>query len=125
MEITRSQHNHGATVERLIAAIEQRGIKVFAQIDHAAAARAAGLELDDEEVVLFGNPKAGTRLMQEDRRVGIELPLRILVWHDGDEVLLGYNDPRELTESYMLEQHVAVLEAMSTLLGELVTAAAG
>jgi uncharacterized protein (DUF302 family) len=123
--VARSQNSHAETVERLMQAIDKRGVKMFALIDHADAARQAGLELEDEQVVIFGNPKAGTGLMQEDRRVGIELPLRILVWRDRNEVLLGYNDPRELADRYQVEQHAGVLDAMSGLLGELVTEAAG
>jgi uncharacterized protein (DUF302 family) len=120
-----SRHDHPTTVERLISAIETRGIRVFARIDHAAAAREAGLELDDEQVVIFGNPKAGTGLMQQDPRVGIDLPLRILIWRKGDEVTLGYDDPRELADRYRLGQQTAVLDAMAGLLSALVGEAAG
>jgi uncharacterized protein (DUF302 family) len=59
-------------------------------------ARAEGLELPDEEVIVFGNPRAGTLLMQADPRIGIELPLRILVWAGAQGVELGYDDPRDL-----------------------------
>ena len=120
MLITRSPHDYRETVERLLAAIEQRGITVFARIDHAAAAREVGLSLADEEVVVFGNPKAGTGLMQEDPTVGIELPLRILIWGGKDGVHLGYEDPRELAGSYALAGHTAVLDAMADLLESLV-----
>jgi uncharacterized protein (DUF302 family) len=121
----RSRHDHAETVRRLIAAIEQRGMTVFARIDHAAAAREVGLELSDEQVVLFGNPRAGTALMQDDPTVGIELPLRVVVWRSGDVVLLGYNDPRELADRYHLESHMATLQTMSTLLADLVGEAGG
>ena len=69
---------------------------MFGRIDHAAAARESGLELPDEEVVVFGNPRAGTPLMRSDPRIAIQLPLCILVWADAEGVLLGYGDPREL-----------------------------
>ena len=69
---------------------------MFARIDHAAGAHESGLELEDEQVILFGNPRSGTPLMQDDRRIGIELPLRILLWRDGADVHIGYADPREL-----------------------------
>jgi uncharacterized protein (DUF302 family) len=88
------------TVNALTDAIERRGLTVFARVDHAAGAREAGLELEDEQVVLFGNPRSGTPLMQDDRRIGIELPLRILVWSQGDDVRVGYNDPRGLAPAY-------------------------
>jgi uncharacterized protein (DUF302 family) len=92
---------------------------VFARIDHAAGAREAGLELADEQVIMFGNPRAGTALMQSDPRIGIELPLRVLVWDTGEGVMLGHNDPRELADRYDVDAHVATLEMMSTVLAEL------
>jgi uncharacterized protein (DUF302 family) len=122
----RSRYGYRETVARLVEAIEDRGLTVFARIDHAAAARAAGLELADEEVVLFGNPRAGTPLMQSDPRVGVDLPLRILVWADVDAVLLGFRDPRDLGDVYDLAaEHQTILEQMAALLGELVEHAAG
>jgi uncharacterized protein (DUF302 family) len=121
----RSASGYSETVRSLLAAIERRGLKVFARIDHAAAAREVGLELADEEVVLFGNPRGGTPLMQEDRRIGIELPLRMLVWREGENVLLGYRDPRELSGTYDVAGHQGTLEQMARLLEELAAEAAG
>ena len=122
----RSASGYSETVLRLVDAIESRGLTVFARIDHAAAAREAGLELADEQVVLFGNPRAGAPLMQSDPRIGVELPLRILVWADADGVVLGYRDPRELAGPYdIAAEHQAILEQMATLLGALADEAAG
>ncbi len=120
----RSTSSYVETTRSLLDAIERRGLTVFARIDHAAAARAAGLELPDEEVVLFGTPQAGTPLMQSDRQIGIELPLRMLVWRDGEAVLLGYRDPRELSSAYDVASHQATLEQMASLLETLATEAA-
>jgi uncharacterized protein (DUF302 family) len=125
MVVSRSSSDHPTTVGRLVAAIEQRGLTVFARFDHAAAARDAGLELGEELVVVFGNPQSGTPLMQSDPRVGIELPLRILVWDSPDGVRLGYNDPRELGGEYELGDHGEILERMAGLLQQLVAEAAG
>jgi uncharacterized protein (DUF302 family) len=125
MVTRRSTSGYSETVARLVEAIESHGLTVFARIDHAAGAREAGLELADEEVVLFGSPRAGTPLMQSDPRIGIELPLRILVWADDDGVLLGFRDPRELGDAYDLaERDQAILEQMATLLAGLVDGAA-
>jgi uncharacterized protein (DUF302 family) len=124
MIVKRSVSGYASTTRSLVEAIERRGLTVFARIDHAAAARRVGLELADEEVVLFGNPRSGTPLMQSDRRVGIELPLRMLVWREGEDVLLAYRDPRELSGTYELAQHRSTLEQMATLLDELATEAA-
>ena len=117
MIVTRSTHDYAATHAALLHAIEQRGLTVFTRVNHAAAARDAGLDMADEEVVLFGNPRAGTPLMQADPRVGIELPLRILVWADDQGALVGFRDPRELREAYDLESEAAKLDAMADLLG--------
>ena len=125
MLVTRSTSGYAETVKRLTEAIARRGLTVFARFDHAAAAKEAGLELGPEEVVVFGNPRAGTPLMESDPRIGIELPLRMLVWEEGEGALLGYNDPRELAGRYDVELHHATLETMSALLAELAADAAG
>ena len=125
MIVTRSASDYATTVARLTDALDKRGIAVFARIDHAAAARDAGLELADELVVVFGNPRAGTPLMQSDPTVGIELPLRMLIWSSAAGVQLGYEDPRELADRYELSQNTATLEAMAGLLAELAAVAAG
>src|SRR4051794_6012116 len=126
MVTKRSVSGYDETVRRLVEAVESRGLTVFARIDHAAGAREAGLELAAEQVVLFGNPRAGTPLMQSDPRIGVELPLRILVWADAEGVLLGFRDPRELAATYDLTpEHEAILGRMTELLGELVEQAAG
>jgi uncharacterized protein (DUF302 family) len=114
--VKRSASGHQKTVGRLSEAIERRGLTVFARIDHAGAARESGLELADEEVVAFGNPRTGTPLMRSDPRIGVELPLRILVWADAEGVWLGYRDPRELAAEYDVAQHESTLEQMATLL---------
>lgn len=123
--VTPSTSDYPATISSLLGAIEQRGLTVFARVDHAAGAREAGLELSDEEVVLFGSPKSGTPLMQDDPRIGIELPLRILVWREGDAVLLGHHDPRGLSGTYKVAGHEPTLAQMASLLEQLVTEAAG
>jgi uncharacterized protein (DUF302 family) len=120
----RSASGYSETVRSLLAAIERRGLTLFARIDHAAAAREVGLELADEEVVLFGNPRGGTPLMQEDRRIGIELPMRMLVWREGEDVLLAYRDPRELSGTYDVAGRQGDLEQMAGLLEELAAEAA-
>ncbi len=125
MIVQQSGVDYSETVEALLATIGQRGLTVFARIDHAAGARAAGLELADEQVIVFGSPLSGTPLMQSDPRVGIELPLRMLVWRDGEDVLVGHDDPRELAERYEVSSHRDTLEKMAALLDGLARAATG
>lgn len=123
MIVERSVHDHPETMRRLIASVQERGLRIFARIDHAAGAREVGLELADEQVLVFGNPKAGTALMRDDPRIGIELPLRMLVWADHQGVAVGYEDPRELAGRFTVSAHVATLEAMAQLLAALAHAA--
>jgi uncharacterized protein (DUF302 family) len=115
-----SAHSHPETVRRLLAALGERELTVFARIDHAAGARKVGMELSDEQVLVFGSPKAGTALMRDDPRIGIQLPLRMLVWTDASgAVNVGYEDPRELADRYDVAAHAATLEAMAGLLAVL------
>jgi uncharacterized protein (DUF302 family) len=125
MIVTPSLHSYAQTHKRLLDAIEDRSLTLFAEIDHAAAARRVGLELRDEAVVLFGNPRAGTPLMQTNPRIGIDLPLRVLIWDDGESTKLGFHDPRELASRYDVSQHKERLEKMADLLAEVVAEAAG
>lgn len=125
MIVEPSALGYSETATRLLDAIKRRGLTVFARIDHAAAAREVGLQLASEEVVVFGNPRAGTPLMQRDPRVGIELPLRMLVWEEGEGVFLGYRDPKELAREYQVVDHQTILDAMAGLLAELASEAAG
>ncbi len=124
MIVVRSDVGYAETTRSLVAAIERRGLTVFARVDHAAGAREAGMELADEEVVLFGNARSGTPLMQDDPRIGIELPLRMLIWRDGEQVLLGHTDPRELARSYDVSAHAQTLAQMAMLLDALAAEAA-
>jgi uncharacterized protein (DUF302 family) len=121
--VQRSAYDHAQTMRRLIEAVQARGLTVFARIDHAAAAREIGLELAEEQVLVFGNPRAGTPLMQDDPRIGIELPLRMLVWAAEDGVNVGYEDPRALADRYAVSAHKQTLDAMAQLLAALAAAA--
>ena len=125
MLTTASSSGHAETLTRLLDAISQKGMSVFAQVDHAAAAREVGMELPDEVVVVFGNPQAGTPLMQADPRVGIELPLRVLVWDQDGQTIVGYNDPKGLDGDYDLTSQAPTLNAMSSLLHALANQAVG
>lgn len=119
-----SPHPVTDTVDRIVAALDARGITVFARVDHAAGARNAGLELADEQLLVFGDPRAGTGLMQEDATVGYELPLRMLVWDDGGQTRLGWRPPPELASEYSLAAHAEVLVKMGGLLEQLAAAGA-
>jgi uncharacterized protein (DUF302 family) len=92
-----SAYDPAKTIERLVAAVTARSMAVLARIDHAGAAGKVGLPLRPTEVLIFGNPRAGTGLMQAAQTMGIDLPLKALVWQDeGGKTWLSYNDPRWL-----------------------------
>jgi len=125
LTVVRSSLSYADAVVRLVEAVEQHGLALLARVDHAAGARAVGLDLPSEEVLFFGNAAAGTPLMQSDPRVGLDLPLHMLIWQDADGTRLAYHDPRGLSESYNLAGGAATLEKMNALLGQLAAAAAG
>lgn len=109
------------TLDRLEAGAEERGLKIFARIDHAAGAASIGETLRPTELLIFGNPKGGTPVMQCAQTAGIELPLKALAWEDEQgQVWLGYNDP-----AYLVRRHsssdCAAVEPMSAALSGLVT----
>jgi uncharacterized protein (DUF302 family) len=110
---------------RLREALDAHGLQLFARIDHAAGARKANVELDADVLLIFGNVHVGTPLMQADPRVGIELPLRMLIWQDPDGTHVGYLDPRELADRYALGGHQETLERQGAVLASLAAAAAG
>jgi uncharacterized protein (DUF302 family) len=120
-----SRYPASDTMERLLAALAKRSMTVFARIDHAAGAASAGLSLRPTEVVLFGNPKGGTALMQDRQSAGIDLPLKALVWEDADgKVWLSYNDPAWIAQRHGLGAASAgAVEAMGKALGAIATEA--
>jgi uncharacterized protein (DUF302 family) len=94
----KSSHSPQETMNRLEAAVKAKGLTVFARIDHAGGASVAGLSLRPTEVLIFGNAKGGTPLMQAAQTVGIDLPLKALVWQDAaGDTWLSWNDPSWLT----------------------------
>ena len=110
---------------RLREALDAHGLQLFARVNHAAGARLANVELEANVLLIFGNPSVGTPLMQADPHVGIELPLRMLIWQDPDGTHVGYLDPRELADRYALAGHQQTLEQQSAVLAKLAAAAAG
>jgi uncharacterized protein (DUF302 family) len=99
----KSSHGPRDTMNRLEAAVKARGMTVFARIDHSAGAAAAGLSLNPTELLIFGNARGGTPLMQTAQTIGIDLPLKALVWQDASgSTWLSYNDPAWLAQRHGL-----------------------
>ena len=104
----RSSHGPKDTMNRLEAMVKSKGMTVFARIDHAAGAADVGLDLRPTEVLVFGNARGGTPLMQAAQTIGIDLPLRVLVWQDkAGATWLAYNDPAWLVKRHGLGQDMA------------------
>lgn len=109
------------TMDRLEAAVRSRGATILARIDHAAAAASVHLTLRPTAVLIFGNPKAGTPLMQAEQTTGIDLPLKALVWQDADQkTQLSYNDPQWIAERHAVENTEKTVAAMRATLAEIV-----
>lgn len=122
--VVESAHDVGTTTDRLVSAARAKGLTIFARIDHAAGAEAAGLALPPTEVVIFGTAKVGTPLMQCDRHSAIDLPLRALIWQDdGGQVRLAYNSVEWLAARYDLGDCAPVLAKVDKALASLAAAA--
>ena len=113
------------TMKRLEAEVRAKGMTVFAHIDHAAGAAAVGLPLRPTVLLIFGNAKGGTPLMQSAQTIGIDLPLKALVWQDAsDATWLSYNDPAWLTHRHGVgEEAKPVVNALTAALNALATKA--
>ena len=116
----KSSHAPRETMDRLEAAVTAKGLTVFARIDHAEGASAVGLSLRPTEVLIFGNAKGGTPLMQAVQTIGIDLPLKALVWQDAaGETWLSLNDPAWLAARHGVNGVEAVTGKLSVLLEDL------
>jgi len=110
-----SSHSVGVTMDHLESLLKERGIIVFARIDFSGDAARAGLTLRPEQLLIFGNPKAGTPLMQAAATAGLDLPLKALIWEDADgKTWLAYNTPQ-----YVVRRH-GLASTLSTNLAAVV-----
>src|SRR5947199_66294 len=110
------------TVEKLQALLRAKGVTLFALVDHSGEAAKVGMKLPPTKLVIFGNPKAGTPLMLAAPSVAIDLPLKILVWEDGQgKVWLSYNSPAYLQQRHGVPEAllptIAVVEALARAAG--------
>lgn len=121
----KSAHDVKATADRLENVLKQKGMNVFIRINHAAGARKVGKNLRPTELVVFGNPKVGTPLMQCNQSVAIDLPQKALVWQDEkDQVWLTYNDPNYLAQRHGLDKCTEVIKKVAKALSNFARAAA-
>jgi uncharacterized protein (DUF302 family) len=122
----KSAHDAKASMDRLESIVTERGLTVFARIDHAAGAARIGRTLRPTELLIFGNPQGGTPFMECAQTVGIDLPLKALVWEDtAGQVWIGYNDPAYLAERHEAADCPVVANLQKTLSGLVEAAARG
>ncbi len=106
------------TMDRLENLLQQKGMTIFARVDHAAGAKKVGKTLRPSELLIFGNPQGGTPFMECAQTVGIDLPLKALVWEDATgQVWLGYNDPAFLAARHGVAQCPVVAKLQKAMAG--------
>ena len=121
---TPSRNSVDETLDRFEQAVRDKGMTVFARIDHRAGASGVDLTLRPNQVLIFGNPKVGTLLMQSQPTAGIDLPLKVLAWEDDKgQVWLAYNAPAYLTERHHIEGRGEVVKKMQAVLSGFADAA--
>jgi uncharacterized protein (DUF302 family) len=121
----KSNHDVGTTLDRLEERVREKGITVMGRVDHAKNAETAGMELRPTQLLIFGNPKLGTALMQENQQIGLDLPMKVLAWEDAEgQVWIGYVEPEELAERYGIDDDHEVVEKLTKALDMLTGAAA-
>ncbi|UWR73411.1 DUF302 domain-containing protein [Phaeobacter inhibens] len=119
-----SQKSVIETMDALQAAVEGAGATVFARVDHAAGAQKVDLSLGDAQLLIFGNPKLGTPVMQADLRAGLFLPLKVLAYQDAEgQVWLTYEDPAEMLAGLDVPADAEAVAKMQGALGKLTAAA--
>lgn len=112
------------TADQLETAIENAGATVFARVDHAGGAKSIDAELTDMTLVIFGNPKIGTPILQAEPHAGLDLPIRVLIWSDEGQTKIGYLDPAALQARYSVEGADQSFAMMKGALEKLTAAAA-
>lgn len=112
------------TMDKFEAIVKEKGLGIVARVNHQKSAQANDLTLGEAQVLIFGNPKAGTLIMQKNIQAALDLPMRVAVYADeNNDVYICYRKPASLAESYDL-QGLAVLDAMNDALDKLTSAAA-
>ncbi len=120
----KSAHDVKTTADRLEAVLKKKGMTVFNRIDHAKGAKSVGKELRPTELVIFGNPKIGSVLMNCTQTIAIDLPQKALIWEDGGgQVWLSYNEPTQLANRHRMSGCKKVINKVTGALGKFAAAA--
>ena len=124
MKTLESAHSVADTMDRLEQKVSAAGFKVFARVNHGAGAKSVNMPLRPTELLIFGNPKGGTVLLQSEQTVGIDLPLKYLVWEDADgKVMVGWNDAAWFTQRHGINDRAPVVTKVSGALKKFATEA--
>ena len=120
-----SQHEVAETINKLEAVLRQKGMTIFARVDHSAGADKAGIQLRSTELLIFGNPKVGTPLMQCSQTAALDLPQKALAYKDDTgQVWLAYNDPAYMAKRHSIKGCKQALEKVSNALAKFTKLAA-
>lgn len=123
--VKESKHSVKMTLNRLEKVLLSKGIKIMGRIDHAAGAKAVGLEMPETELLLFGNPKLGTQLMLSNPQIGAALPMKVLAWKaKNGKVFIGYEAPSAMKARFGITDRDEVFATMTKALDAFTTAAA-
>jgi len=126
MIVKLSTNNVGQTMDRLEKILKDKGVTVFLRIDHTKGAKKVGVDLRPTQLLIFGNPKLGSPLMQSNQSIAIDLPLKAIVWQDDlGKVWLAYNKPSYLGERFHIKNRDKVIEKMTGVLNKLTNYAIG
>jgi len=117
--IVESQHEFSKTVDKLKQSIEGMDLKIIAEVPHSKGAKMSGLELAPTHLLIFGNPKVGSQLMQKDQGIGLDLPMRMLIYEKEGTTYVSYRDPRDLGAYYELGEKARILSKMNQVLSNI------
>ena len=116
----KSHYNFEQTIQRFEKILSKKGVHIFAKIDHAGAAKNIGQVLLPTTLIIFGKPQMGTRLMQCDQRIGIDLPLKALIWQDQNHTIwFAYNAPEYLAKRHDMKNCRPQIQKISKILSRL------
>ena len=123
--MVQSPYTFTQTIERLQKVLKSKNITIFATIDHQKAAEAVGENMQSATVLIVGNPKVGTALMQENPLLAIELPLKILIYEDGKKVNIRYEKIAAIAEKYHIKQTFSTAEKIDAAMLQLIKSSIG
>ena len=120
----KSHYSVDETAQRISDILKTKKLNIFATVDHHANAKSVGLSMNEAKVIIFGNPKVGTKVMREDIKAALDLPLRMLVYaHNTGEVYIRYGAPQSMSKAYNIS-NTKVLNGMSNALDKIAAKAA-